>query len=311
MKVWLAILLFLTIPGSGIKTISRINDYADRAAKAYEKENYAEAITAYEYLLEDLEVQDDQLRLNLGHAYFKAGLMEEAQEQYRLLADHSSEHIRSVVHLQLGNIASDGKKYAQALSLYRNALVANPENEVARYNYELLKKYLLLHPEKAEQDKPEPEAQQNESGEEQMPPPAFDEDMEPQPKQKPDANGNEEQEIEQPQPDAAGTEQKQGGQSKQPKQKDKEQAVGNNPGDTEGQQLNNPFDPNQPDQRGSSDNVSAEDNRARTQSERQQVKISAEKARMLLNAMRDAELQYLQQLPKKAKTKKDNSKPDW
>lgn len=310
MKMWLAILLFLSIPGAGVKTISRINDFADRAARAYEKENYAEAITAYQYLLEELEVKDDQLRLNLAHAYFKAGLMAEAQNEYHLLADHASSHIRSVVHLQLGNVASYHKKYAQALSLYRNALIADPMNEEARYNYELLKKYLLLHPEKAEQDKPEPEAQQDGQHDEQMPSPAA-EDLEPQPKLKPDANGTDEQEIDTPQPDPAGREQNQGGKSRQPQQKDQEQAAGNESGDTEGQQLNNQFDPKQQTQRGSSENVAADDSRARTQADRQQVKISAEKAKMLLNAMRDAELQYLQQLPKKAKRKKDPGKPDW
>ncbi|MER2997962.1 aerotolerance protein [Pontibacter populi] len=308
MKTLLAILLFLSIPVSGIQTISRINDYTVRAAKAYEKENYAEAITAYEYLLEDLEVKDDQLRLNLAHAYFKAGLWADAQNEYRLLADHSSAHIRSIVHLQLGNIASNGKKYAQALSLYRNALVANPENESARYNYELLKKYLELHPEKAEQDQPEPDQQQFED--DQLPP-AAEENQEPQPKQNPDANGDQEEEIDAPQPDPAGQEQQKGGQSNQSRQKDKEEAAGNHPGETEGQQLNDQYDPNQKNPRGSNENAAAGDSRARTQSERQQVKISAEKAKMLLNAMRDAELQYLQQLPKKAKSKKDNSKPDW
>ncbi|MBC5772617.1 aerotolerance protein [Pontibacter sp. KCTC 32443] len=310
MKTWIAILLFLSIPGAGLKTISRINDYADRAAKAYEQEKYAEAITAYEYLLEDLEVQDDQLSLNLAHAYFKAGLMTEAQNQYRLLADHASDHIRSIVNLQLGNIAADGKKYAHALALYRNALIANPENEVARYNYELLKKYLILHPEKAEQPKQEPETPHNEELDEQMPP-SSDEEQEPQPKQKPDANGTNEEEIDQPQPDPAGQEQNQGGKGNQSQQKDKEQAAGNEKGNIEGQQLNNQFDPDQQNKRGSTENAAADDSHAQTQAERQQVKISAEKARVLLNAMRDAELQYLQQLPKKAIRKKDKSKPDW
>ncbi|MEJ8755909.1 tetratricopeptide repeat protein [Pontibacter sp. H259] len=310
MKFWLAILLFLSLPGAGLKTVSRINSYADRAAKAYNQEKYAEAITAYEYLLEDLEVEDDQLRLNLAHAYYKAGLLPDAQNQYRLLADHTSEHIRSVVHLQLGNIASNGKKYPQALSLYRNALIADPENEVARYNFELLKKYLILHPEKAEMPEPEPEAPQDQYPEDQLPP-LSDEAEEPQPKKNPDPNGTTEEEIVTPQPDPAGQQQNQSGKGNQPKQERKEQAAGNQEGNTEGQQLNSEFDPKQESQRGSSENAAATDKRAQTQATQQHINISADKARMLLDAMRDAELQYLQQLPKKAKGKKDNSKPDW
>lgn len=311
MKIWVAILLLLGIPGAGLKTISRINDFSDRAARAYQRENYAEAITAYEYLLNDLEVEDDQITLNLAHAYFKAGLMQEAQEQYYLLADHPSDYIRSVVHLQLGNIASNVKKYAQALSLYRNALIANPANEEARFNYELLKKYLLLHPEKAEQPKQEPEAQQGEQPDEQLPPPADEAQEAPQPKQNPDPDGNREEETEQPQSDPAGQQQGPGSKSNTPRQKQKEAQTGSQDGDTEGRKFEENTDPAQSNQRGSTDNAAANDSRAQTRAVRQQVKISAEKARMLLNAMRDAELQYLQQLPKKAKTKKDSNTPDW
>ncbi|MBB6612374.1 aerotolerance protein [Pontibacter sp. Tf4] len=304
MKVWMAILLLLGIPGSGIKTISRINDYADRAAKAYNREQYAEAITAYEVLLNDMEVQDDQIRLNLAHAYYNAGLLSQARDQYRLLADHPSEHIRSVVHLQLGNIAGTHKKYLQALSMYRNALLADPENDVARYNYELVKKYLALHPEKAAQDKPEPQPEET-----QLPPPAAEE-QESQPKQNPDANGDQEAETETPQPDPAGKPQGQGGNGQQPQDKQKEEAAGNDPGQTKGQQFDDQHT-QQPNERTSSDNAASGDDRARTESNYKQVNISPEKARMLLNAMRDAELQYLQQLPKKAQSKPDKSKPDW
>lgn len=305
MKVWIAIFLLLSIPGEGIKTISRINDYADRAAKAYQQQKYAEAITAYEYLLNDLEVQDDQLRLNLGHTYYKAGLLTDALEQYRLLADHPSAHIRSIVHLQLGNIAGTNKKYLQALSLYRNALLAYPQNEVARYNYELVKKYLALHPEKAAQDKPEPEPE-----EDQLPPPAFD-DEQPQPKQNPDKNGDQEAEIDTPQPDPAGEQKQKGGKGTQPQNKQQQQALGNTTGETKGQQYSNEPDLPAGNEQGSSENASSGDERARTEANQPHVKISPEKAKMLLNAMRDAELQYLQQLPKKAKSEPPKGKPNW
>ncbi|NEM97177.1 tetratricopeptide repeat protein [Pontibacter burrus] len=305
MKVWIAIFLLLSIPGAGIKTISKINSYADRAAKAYKQEKYAEAITAYEYLLTDLNVEDDQIRLNLAHAYYKAGLLNEARDQYRYLADHSSAFIRAQVHLQLGNIAAANKKYPQALALYRNALLAEPENDIARYNYELLKKYLALYPEKANEDKPEPQPEDD-----QLLPPAFD-DSQTQPKQNPDANGDREGETETPHPDPAGEQPNQNGNGGQPQNRQKEQATGNDPGETEGQKFDDKQEAPQQNDRGSSENTASGDERARTEATQQQVIISPEKARMLLNAMRDAEMQYLQQLPKKPKSKPDKTKPDW
>ncbi|MCY7358307.1 MAG: hypothetical protein LH609_12785, partial [Rudanella sp.] len=45
-----------------------------------------------------------------------------------------------VAYTQLGVIACADRDSAQAIDLFRKALLADPENEPARYNYELLKK---------------------------------------------------------------------------------------------------------------------------------------------------------------------------
>ncbi|PRY06820.1 hypothetical protein CLV24_12525 [Pontibacter ummariensis] len=321
------ILFLISILGGGLNTISRINEYAKRAAVAYEKKDYVEAIAAYEYLLSDLDVQDDQLRLNLAHAYYQAGLLPQAQESYYLLADHPTQHLRAITHLQLGNIATKQQKYKQALSLYKQALIAEPSNEAARYNFELLKKYLDLHPEKAQTPPQEklqaPEAESALPDSIPPPPPASDE-VEPQPRKKQDANGTSEEEVEQPQPDKKGQQesgigqgQGEGGQQgEQPGNQDREESSGKLPGDTKGQNPEGTPDPNQKP-RGGADAPSAEDERAQTRRDRlQQINMSPEKARLLLDAMRNAELQYIQQLPRKSTrkpdhTKPDHTKPDW
>ncbi|MFC2125507.1 hypothetical protein ACFLU5_11915 [Bacteroidota bacterium] len=43
----------------------------------------------------------------------------------------------------------------------------------------------------------------------------------------------------------------------------------------------------------------------------EEMQISEEKARMILEAMKNNEVQYLQQMQRKSKEKPDNSKPDW
>ncbi|GAB3196792.1 tetratricopeptide (TPR) repeat protein [Pontibacter aydingkolensis] len=314
MKSVLITVLLVSILGGGLRTISQVNEYAATAAKAYNNQQYQEAIVAYEYLLNDLEVKDDQIRLNLAHAYYNDNRLTQALEQYRLLADHQAMHLRSVVHLQLGNIATKQKKYKQALALYKQALIAEPENEAARYNYELLKKFLDLNPDMAElpeEQTPEPEQAQADST--TLPPPAQEE---PQPGKKPDAKGEQEEETEQPQPDEKGQQQEGGSTSKPneqtPQQQDKEQATGKSPGDTEGLNQDSQFDPKQQERSGSSENISEADIRAQTQRARlQKANISPERAKLLLDAMRNAEMQYIQQLPKKATKKPDRSKPDW
>ena len=314
MKGVLFAVFLISILGGGLRTISQVNEYAGKAALAYKQQQYQEAIVSYEYLLNDLEVNDDQIRLNLAHAYYKAERLKEAQQQYRLLAEGKATYTRSVVYLQLGNIATKQRKYKQALALYKQALIAAPGNEAARYNFELLKKYLDLHPEKAEQPQeqmPEPEQTDNDST--ALPPPAQEE---PQPKQKPDANGEQEKETEQPQPDADG-QQGNGGSSvnpneQPPQQQEREQASGNNPGDVEGINRDSQFDPKQQERSSSGETITEADLRAQTQRARlQKANISPERAKLLLDAMRNAEMQYIQQLPKKATRQPDKSKPDW
>lgn len=314
MKVIFVALLLLSILSGGLRTISRVNEYTAVAAQAYSKKQYQEAIAAYEYLLNELEVNDDQIRLNLAHSYYRSGRLTAALQQYRLLADISANHMRSIVHLQLGNIATKQKKYKNALELYKQALIAEPANDAARYNYELLKKYLELNPEKAEQPQQDlTEQDRFPRDSTALPPPA---EQELTPKKKPDTGGDQEEEIEQPQPDETGKEGKTGTTpepSKQkPQQQEKEQAIGDNTGDKEGLNKENQFDPTQKERSKSGENISDKDVRAQTQRERlQKANISPERAKLLLDAMRNAELQYIQQLPKKSKNKPDRSKPDW
>lgn len=319
MKAGLFAILLISFLSGGLRTISRINEYAQEAAHAYRRQDYIRAIAAYEYLLNDLEVNDDQLRLNLAHAYYKASLTEQAQEAYRLLADHPTSHLRAVVHLQLGNIAARQQKYKQALSLYRQALIAEPASETARYNYELLKKYLELHPEKAEQAPPEelpPPAPQDSL---QVPPPT-NEHLEPQPGKKEDAQGSETQETDKQEPADTPTDQQQPEGGSQPQDSagnesgdnSREEASGTAPGDTKGQSLEDAALSGQSPLRSSSENATNQDQRAQTQRNRlQEMNMSPEKAKLLLDAMRNAELQYIQQLPKKSARKPDPSKPDW
>lgn len=324
MKPVLFVFFLVSLLSGGVNTISRVNEYAKTAAAAYHRQEYVEAIAAYEYLLRDLEVKDDQLQLNLAHTYYKAGLLPQAAAEYRLLADHPSLHLKAVAHLQLGNIATQQKKYRQALALYKHALIAEPMNNAARYNYELLKKYLALHPETPQET---PEDNLSAPGESKTdpdslaaPPPA-EEAFEPQPKQNPDANGDAEEEVEQPQPDNKGQQQSQNTgddgpqgnrQDEQSGDSEREQSSGSAPGDTEGLHLDGQADMDQLPRNNSTEGVSEEDQRAQMQRARlKQMNMSPEKARLLLDAMRNAELQYIQQLPKKATKTPDGSRPNW
>ena len=268
------------------------------------------------------------MRLNLGHAYFKIGEMQKARQQYTLLAEHSTRRIRAVALLQLGNISAQSTKYKQALSHFRQALMVEPGNEAARYNYELIKKLLAQRPDlanKDEEDATQPSAAEQEEQlardrQNQLPPDDEEESL--QPKKKPDSSGDQEDEVdtdeeeeneagEQHKPDGEQNQQE-GGSGNKPENKERQETSGREPGDTQGMNPDSNFDKNRPERSRSSEPLPEAEQRAQTRNSRlQQMNINPEKARLMLEAMRSAEQQYIQQLPKKSTQKPDPSKPNW
>lgn len=321
MKAIVAALLFLGFLSGGLRSISLMNEHADLAAAAYKRGDYIEAVASYEYLLEDLEVRDDQVRLNLGHAYFRLGELQKAQQQYTLLASHATHHIKAVSLLQLGAIAAQNKKYKQALTYFRQVLMVEPENEGARYNYELIKKLLEERPELAKAEKENEGIPADQQAAQNQPKPQDPEEKEQveQPRKNPDSEGDQEAEVDEPEQDDQGQQEQQGGAGQEEqqgrengKQAEKSEVSGQEPGDTQGMNPESNFDPKQPERSRSADPLSDAEQRAQTRNIRlQQHNINPEKARLMLEAMRSAEQQYIQQLPKKATRKPDPSKPDW
>ena len=322
MKTVLLFILLAGFFGGSIQTISQTNRYVREAAKAYKQQDYIYAIAAYEYLLHKLEVDDDQIRLNLAHSYYLSHNLEKAKKQYQLLATHKSQRLRALATLQLGNVAIQQQKYKNALSFYRSALIAEPGTESARYNYELLKKYLDQHPELLqEEEEPETPLPTDTTATASLPPPppTADEKEAPAPKQSPDPKGTEQKETDtKEQADNGSLEDKSGAGNPKDRQQNKDEAGNQEKEEASGQEKGDKLGQN-PDsgtngqsQPSGTTPISEQDQRAQTQRARlQQMNLTPEKAQMLLEAMRNAELQYIQQLPRKATRKPDRSKPDW
>jgi hypothetical protein len=312
MKLLLLLLLLAFSFGDSIHRVARINTYSAEAALAYQNRKYLLAISTYEYLLDSLHLQDHHLQLNLAHAYFRSGAGDKARQHYESLSRHPHQVLRSVACQQLGTLHAQKNEWQEALDAYRQALVASPANQQARHNYELVKKYLLLHPQEMPPEKPSPPA-------------------DPQPSPAPDAGGAGGQNpgsggtAEKPDQNAttgpnqqpAGDRQKEeepGSRRPGPAGREQEGTVGQEPGDQSGS-LNAPDAPDAPtgpDARGGSEPVTEKDQSAQTIHERlRQINLSPEKAQMLLEALRQAEVQHIQQLPRQSSKAKDPMKPDW
>jgi hypothetical protein len=119
--------------------------------------NYSLEINYLQELIEQNKTNHSLIFLNLAHAYFNNNQLKDAAIQYEHLISNSQDlTIKSIAWQQLGVIEAykfrfhiDKKNnskaeihYIKSLSFFKNALMANPSNNNARYNFELLK----IHP---------------------------------------------------------------------------------------------------------------------------------------------------------------------
>ena len=269
----------------GIDDIATINRLKKQAEEAYQSGDYAQAVQYYQTLVDSLQVDDEKVRLNLAHAQLQVGDTATAQRQYGQLMNAGDASIKSVAYQQLGNITTQQQQYQDALAMYKESLKANPANEDSRYNYELVKK---LQQEQEQQQQSQSDNNQEQS-EEQKDQQNQDQQNQEQSEQQQDQQGESTDES-----------------NSEEQQNESEQQQGEQePTDAEEQNTEQGEQQNEGEK-------SEEEMESSPLSERlQEMNISEEKARMILEAMRNNEMQYIQQNRRKATKPRDRTKPDW
>lgn len=129
------------LPTDPLKT-GRINSVKAEAKKAFQSGDYKTAAEKYHVLIDSMGVKDDAVLLNLAHAYYLQKDTARAQTQYQPLTQSPTSEIASKANNQLGLLTNQQGKAQEALAYFKQAIKADPGNEDARYNYEMLKKKL-------------------------------------------------------------------------------------------------------------------------------------------------------------------------
>ena len=195
------------------KNISKINEIKKEAKRNFSEKKYDQAIDKYKYLIDSMNLNDDNVMLNLSHSYLLNGDTLNAIDGYNSLTESKKGNIKSIAYQQLGVISDKYQKLKESSALFKNSIKSNPENIESKYNYELVMKKIK------EQQNQENKEQQNQENKEQQ-------------------NQTIEEKL-------------------------------------------------------------------------KEINISKEKAEMILEALKNNEIQYLQQLKRKTSKKVDKSKPDW
>ncbi|MGV3586081.1 MAG: hypothetical protein ACO1OF_03675 [Adhaeribacter sp.] len=321
MRYFLLVLLFFSSVGDGLKKASRINEGVAQAQEYYLQQAYEQAGQQYSYLRNSLNVKDASLLLNLAHATYLAGNLEKAQKYYNQLRNNPDADLQGAALNQLGLLAFRDNNPEKALYFFRQAIIKNPHNEIARYNFELVKKYQTQNPTRFPRrsaDRKNPQEKQA------VPQPKTGEGVSASETGNPDFISDLENEGQEPpqnktQPEGAADNQQNNATGNKPDKQpvgvgDTSKDIGNQHGNSKGLQHNNNLV--NPGAFGPSENpaeISKQEQQMQTLRKRLgKTDLSPEKALLLLEAMQNAELQYLQQLPKpQPQSKPNKSKPDW
>lgn len=292
--------------GGGLTGIATQNHHRDEAATAFQAGNYAAAVTHYR-ALDSLGGATPASTLNLGHAYFKAGQQDAAARTYQQLANTPDPAIRTVAEQQLGLMAYNSKRIEPALDHFKRALRADPTNQAARRNYELVKKLKEKQDQQKDQQQEKEPQNKEKQDEEQQEKEQQNQDQPGQPSKEQQEKEQQEQEGKEQDQDQEQPGKEQQDQEKQAKeQQDQEQS---------GQKSKEKQDQEQQDaQSDEPSGTDGQNDRPPSQVDREQLRkmnLSEEKARMILDAMRDGEIQYLQQKKHQSDRNYDPSKPDW
>ena len=302
MKLYLVAFLLLALdPIGNLDRVAKRNAIKKEAREAFMKEDYKTAIEKYSYLRDSLNVQDDNILLNLANAQFKVSDSTNALSNFQKLTSSKDKTIQSVAYQQLGVMNNNPQKQKEALDYFKKALKANPANEDARYNYELLKKLM-----KEQEDQQNKENKDDKNKDQQD---KEDKEKQDQEKDKKDKQEKDQQQKDQDKGDKQDQEQKDQQQQDQQQKDQEKQEQNKDQQDAEDKKDKEQKEGQQQDQEQKENKK--EKMPPSTQKKLQEMKISPEKAQMILEAMKNQEVQYIQQNRKKAKSRTKNDKPDW
>ena len=139
----IVIITFLIIFGSLFSDVINYDKVIRnlKGVKSYEKENYENS--GEDFKRNAIKYpKDSRLHFNQANAQVKNGMLEEAEQNYKLSLNNEKFKDKSKALQNLGNVKFLQKDYKNAIKNYRDALVEDPQNLDARYNYELAAKML-------------------------------------------------------------------------------------------------------------------------------------------------------------------------
>lgn len=121
----------------------------------YEQGGYADAANAYQ-AAQVAAPDAPEAYYNAASAFARIGRLQTAVAALEQALKTADDELTTRAYYNLGNVYFDLAQYDKAIEAYRTVLLRQPDDEDARYNYELALKRLI--PQTPDDQSPEPEA---------------------------------------------------------------------------------------------------------------------------------------------------------
>lgn len=274
--------LILFFPASWTAT-TRKNAAIKAASNDYANAKYEASVASHLLLSTDFGINSPHSSYNLALSYHYNEQLEEAKAAYLGLIGSADPVIASFASNQNGTILGKQEKYKEALEAFKFALIKNPMNEPARYNYELLSRWLEDNEDQDQEDQDQEDQEKKEQEDQEQEQENQDQDKNKEDKK--DGEGDEKSEEDEA-TESEKKEDKSGEKSEQEKESEE-------PSDME------------------SDLSEREKSKEQMKERLKEMNLSPEQASQILDAMNAAELRYIQQNKKKPTKRPERGLPDW
>lgn len=96
--------------------------------------------------------EDGRLQYNLGTGFYQKGQYDQAIKAWQSTLDSKKQPAPSQTWYNIGNAYYQKQEWQNALKAYKQSLLADPKNQNARYNYELVKRQLQQNQQQQQQN---------------------------------------------------------------------------------------------------------------------------------------------------------------
>ena len=157
MKLLMRNLIFILIFSSYLSVNFILAD--DEGLHNYKNKKFEEAKTYYEQVLITRE-DDTAASLGLGASQYQLGDIPNAAKSFEDALKSKNTNIQDRAYYNLGNAFYSQQRMEESIAFYRKALELNPNDDDAKFNYELAK-YIAQQQQKQNQDNQNDQQDQN------------------------------------------------------------------------------------------------------------------------------------------------------